>query len=249
MTHVFTAMSAAALGLAALLPLTGSAGAAEAPTVIELFTSQGCSSCPPADRVAGELIKNRSDVIVLSLPVDYWDYIGWKDTFAQHAFTERQRTYARARGDGQVYTPQVVVNGLTHAVGSDPGSIDSAIVQSKSALEGKHVALKLVPSADGLTVEIGAAPEGMDVSNAKVMLADFKGSADVKIGRGENSGSKVTYYHVVRDLKSLGAWTGKAQTIKIAKADLVKGGSDGCAVILQSSDGGPVLAGAQVTNW
>jgi hypothetical protein len=251
-TTLLQSLTTAAIGFAALTVASAPARTAEAVTadaVVELFTSQGCSSCPPADRVAGELIRDSSKLLVLSLPVDYWDYLGWKDTFSQHAFTERQRTYARARGDGQVYTPQVVVNGLQHVVGSERGSIEDAIAQTSATLKGKQVALKLTPDADGLTVEIGAAPAGIDTSNAKVMLADFKSSADVKIGRGENGGSHVTYYHVVRELKSLGDWSGKAQTLHIAKADLTAGGSDGCAVILQSSDGGPILAGAQVASW
>ena len=252
MTALLHSLSAAAIGFAAMTTLSAPSRAAEAVTadaVVELFTSQGCSSCPPADRVAGELIKNSRKLLVLSLPVDYWDYLGWKDTFAQHAFTERQRTYARARGDGQVYTPQVVVNGLQHVVGSEADSIRQAIAQTSATLKSKQVALKLVPDADGMTVEIGAAPAGIDASNAKVMLADFKSSADVKIGRGENGGSHVTYYHIVRELKPIGAWTGKAQTLHIAKADMATGGSDGCAVLLQSSDGGPILAGAQIASW
>jgi hypothetical protein len=248
-TKVPQTLATAVIGFAALSTLALPVRAAEAVTgdaVLELFTSQGCSSCPPADRVAGELIRGDGKLIVLSLPVDYWDYLGWKDTLSQHAFTERQRAYARARGDGQVYTPQVVVNGLAHVVGSDRSSIEDAITQTSSALKGKQVPLRLVPAADGVTVEIGDAPAGSKLAGAKVLLADFKSSADVKIGRGENSGSKVTYYHVVRELKSLGDWSGKAQTIHISKADLAKGGSDGCAVILQSADGGPILAGAQM---
>ena len=242
---------AGAMMLAASLGFSGSASAAEASTaatVIELFTSQGCSSCPPADRIAGEMAK-RKDVIVLSLPVDYWDYLGWKDTFAQHAFTERQRVYAAARGDGQVYTPQVVVNGVAHAVGSDPGDIEGAIANSKSVIKGKEVALKLVPDADGMMVEIGDAPAGFDASGVTVVLAGFKSSADVKIGRGENGGSKVTYWHVVRDLTSLGDWSGKAKSIRVSTADMVKGGSDGCAVLLQAGKGGPILAAAQLASW
>jgi hypothetical protein len=187
--------------------------------------------------------------VVLSLPVDYWDYIGWKDTFAQHAFTERQRTYAKARGDGQVYTPQVVVNGMAHAVGSDPSSVESVIASTSAALDGKRVPVKLVPSASGLTVEIGAAPAGLEKPGAQIILADFKSAADVSIKRGENSGSKVTYYHVVRDLKSIGTWSGKAQTIALTKADLAKGGSDGCAVFLQYGEGGPIIGGAQLAGW
>ena len=252
MNTLLHSLSAAALGAAAFASIAVQpARAGEAITadaVVELFTSQGCSSCPPADRVAGELSKN-GKLIVLSMPVDYWDYLGWKDTFAQHAFTERQRTYARARGDGQVYTPQVVVNGLQHAVGSDESGIEAAVTATTAELKDKRVSLKLVPGGDGITVEIGAAPAGLDVSKARVLLADFKSAADVKIGRGENSGSKVTYYHVVRDLTEIGQWSGKAQTLHVSKADLAKGGADGCAVLLQLPSGGPILAGAQLTNW
>ena len=250
MTAVLHSVSAAAIGLAVLLPLSGSARAGDATTadtVVELFTSQGCSSCPPADRVAGELTK-RNNLIILSMPVDYWDYLGWKDTFAKHAFTERQRDYARARGDGQVYTPQVVVNGLAHAVGSETSSIEEAITATGATLQGKRVALKLVKAGDGVDVQIGDAPAGQTGANAKVILADFTSSADVTIGRGENGGAKVTYYHVVRELRPIGDWTGKAQSIHLSKADLTVSDSDGCAVFLQAADGGAILAGAQVAN-
>ena len=219
-----------------------------ADTVLELFTSQGCSSCPPADALAGKLI-GRSGVILLSLPVDYWDYLGWKDTFAQHAFSERQRLYAQARGDGQVYTPQVVVNGMRHAVGSELDSIEAAIAATKTALRDKQVALKLVPEADGMTVEIGAAPVALGTANATVLLADYTSSADVTIRHGENGGHKFTYYHIVRKLISVGVWTGKAQTIHLSKAAMTAAGSNGCAVLLQSADQGPILAAAQIANW
>ena len=244
-------LSMAALGVAGLVAIpmtTASAGdSTTADTVVELFTSQGCSSCPPADKVAGELTK-RDHLIILSMPVDYWDYLGWKDTFAKHAFTERQRDYARARGDGQVYTPQVVVNGLTHAVGSEAGNIEAAISATNAQLAGKRVALKLVKSGDGVDVQIGDAPAGVSGDGAKVILADFKSSADVKIGRGENGGSKVTYFHVVRELKSIGDWSGKAQSIHLTMADLTAAGSDGCAVFLQAGKAGAILGSAQM-GW
>ena len=141
------------------------------------------------------------------------------------------------------------MNGLQHAVGSDESGIEAAVTATTAELKDKRVSLKLVPGGDGITVEIGAAPAGLDVSKARVLLADFKSAADVKIGRGENSGSKVTYYHVVRDLTEIGQWSGKAQTLHVSKADLAKGGADGCAVLLQLPSGGPILAGAQLTNW
>jgi len=244
----------ATLGLAAISALALASApafageAATADTVVELFTSQGCSSCPPADQLAGQLSGHRN-IVVLSMPVDYWDYLGWKDTFAQHQFSERQRSYAQARGDGQVYTPQMVVNGIQHAVGSEEGSVQAAISATGAELSGKRVPLKLVTSGDGITVDIGAAPGGEGSAKATIILADFKSSADVSIKRGENGGRKVTYYHVVRQLRSIGAYDGKPMTLHLTMADMAAGGSDGCAVLLQQGNFGPILAAAQVASW
>src|SRR5271167_1979345 len=115
-----------ALGVCAIVAVVRPAVAAEPRAVIELFTSQGCSSCPPADKVVGELAKDPS-VIALSMPIDYWDYLGWKDTLADSRFSARQKAYSQVRGDREVYTPQVVVNGSAHVIGSDRASIESAI--------------------------------------------------------------------------------------------------------------------------
>src|SRR6516165_10211815 len=106
-----------------------SSAQAQTRAVVELFTSQGCSSCPPADKLLGELAK-RDDLLALSLPIDYWDYLGWKDTLASHDFSERQREYAQSRGDGAVYTPQAVINGTDDMVGSDRSAIESAVKQA-----------------------------------------------------------------------------------------------------------------------
>src|SRR3954467_13863223 len=107
-----------------------SSAQAEPRAVIELFTSQGCSSCPAADKLAGELARDPS-LVVMSLPVDYWDYLGWKDTLALPGHTNRQRAYSRSRGDREVYTPQVVVNGTIHTLGSDKDAIETAIANSR----------------------------------------------------------------------------------------------------------------------
>jgi len=238
----------ATTGALSLLATEAFAGeATTADTVVELFTSQGCSSCPPADALAGQLVGHKN-ILVLSLPVDYWDYLGWKDTFAQHQFSERQRGYALARGDGQVYTPQVVVNGLQHAVGSEEDSIQSAISSTNAVLSSKRVPMKMVPAGDGVTVDIGAAPGGDGSVKANVLMADFKSSADVTIKRGENGGHKVTYFHVVRELRSIGTWTGKPMSIHLTMAEMAEGGSDGCAVLLQQGNSGPILAAAQVAS-
>lgn len=182
--------------------------------VVELFTSQGCSSCPPADRIVGELARDPS-LVVLSLPVDYWDYIGWKDTFASPACTARQKGYAAARGDGQVYTPQAVVDGTAHVVGSDRKALESAIASRASSLKvdvGASVANGRV------SVDVGAGAAG----KASVWLAEILPRATVEIGRGENAGKTLDYANVVRKMTRLGEWNGAAAhfDVPVATADM-----------------------------
>ena len=182
------------------------AAAGERPRgVVELFTSQGCSSCPPADRILGELARDPS-LIVVSMAVDYWDYIGWKDTFASPDCTARQKGYAAARGDGQVYTPQAVIDGAVHVVGAERQEILSTIsakAQGKSALS-LDVGLR---NANGrVSVDVGAgAPRA-----ASVLLLEVEPSASVSVARGENEGRSLTYTNVVRKMTRLGAWNGGA---------------------------------------
>jgi hypothetical protein len=164
--------------------------------VVELFTSQGCSSCPPADRLLGELARDPT-LVVLSLPVDYWDRLGWKDSFARPEFTSRQRAYAAARGDGEIYTPQAVVNGQAIAVGSDRGGILSL------AGHGLPVGVTIGREADGLLATVQGAPPG-----AILIAAPFLRARTVAIGRGENANARVTYTNIVQRLIPLGAATG-----------------------------------------
>src|SRR5689334_8676650 len=145
--------------------------ATEAPkAVVELFTSQGCSSCPAADAALGRLAK-RDDVIALSLSVDYWDYLGWKDTLANPKFSERQRAYGKSRGDGKIYTPQVVVNGLTHVNGSDESQIGRLIEKTAKTLAPQRVSIKLSKEKDKLVVDAGAAQPGSTAKEATLWLA------------------------------------------------------------------------------
>src|SRR5207248_7272868 len=172
--------------------------------VIELFTSQGCSSCPPADKLLGELTADPS-LMAISVPIDYWDYLGWKDTLADPRNTARQKAYAHARGDGQVYTPQVVVNGALHVVGSDRAAIEAAIANSR-----KNGAMSLLPtltlSDSRLNVTV---PEVADArTSAEVWLVGLARAATIAIGRGENKGRTITYHNVVRRWMKLGDWTG-----------------------------------------
>ena len=205
---------------------------AEPRAVIELFTSQGCSSCPPADQLLGELTSDAS-LIAVSAPVDYWDYLGWKDTLADPHNTARQKAYAHARGDGQVYTPQVVVNGTLHALGSDKAAIELAIAASR-----KNGAMSLLPT---LTVGEGrlnvTVPDLVDArAGGEVWLVGVVKTATIAIARGENKGRTITYHNVARRWIKLGDWTGKAnswsipvQTFKAANVDeaavLVQGGT------------------------
>ena len=213
----------------------GSSAQASPRAVIELFTSQGCSSCPPADRLFAKLALD-PDVITLSLPVDYWDRLGWKDTLAKHAFTERQAAYASVRGDGQVYTPQAVVNGTVHAVGSQRSAIDAAVAETASSLS---VPLSLKSAGDNIVLSVGPATRGAP-SEGMVVLLPFLSSRDVAIGRGENARHKVTYTNVVRDIVPIASWAGMpiAQTIPLERYK----DYDGIVVLLQA--GSPASPGA-----
>lgn len=245
-----------ALGLGTAAVLAGGIAAAtgealsgqQAKTVIELYTSQGCSSCPPADKLLGKLA-GRSDVIALTFPVDYWDYLGWKDTLASPAYSARQRAYAKARGDGQVYTPQVVIDGATHEVGSHASSIKRAISKSKEKLKSARVSLEMHTEDDRLIITVGAAPEGSRVKPATIWLALVKKSKSVKISRGENRGRTITYHRVVRHMTPVGHWKGEKVSIKLPKEHLQNTDADGCTVLLQQDSAGPVLAAVEMKNW
>jgi hypothetical protein len=214
--------------------------------VLELFTSQGCSSCPPADALAAKFAHD-PELLVLSFPVDYWDYIGWKDTLASPANSARQTNYCRARSDSGVYTPQVVVDGLAAAVGSEAGEIESAVATAARRSGSLSVDLKLSESADKLHVDIGAAA-GDAPRTAGVWLARIARAVTVAIGRGENAGHTVTYTNVVRQLTKIGEWTGKETAIEIPLANAHENDNDAYAVLLQagtSSRPGAILGAAK----
>ena len=216
---------AAAAAVLAALAGPASAAGADAPALVELFTSQGCSSCPPADAYMAELAR-RDDVVALSFHVDYWDRLGWPDTLASPANTERQRDHARRRGDGQVYTPQIVVSGGGHAVGSLKGDVARLIASSRPSVD-------VDGSAKGgkLRVALGRG----DGRPADVWLAVFDVSSQVPIARGENTGRTITYTHSVRKLVPIAQWDGKARTIEAAMPAL--GNGQGAAVFVEARDG------------
>lgn len=222
-------------GLATPLSPAGVAAQTSAQTtprmVMELFTSQGCSSCPPADALLAEFAK-QPDVIALSLPVDYWDYLGWKDTLASPAHTKRQKGYSIARGDRQVYTPQVVIDGVMHAVGSNRYQIDKAALLARGRDNALGVPLAL--RRDDKGGWIAQAPAAPHVGTAQIVLMTVTKRAEIAIGRGENADRKVTYTNVVRGIAPLGEWTGAAREISIDPSLTTGEGVDGFVVLLQS---------------
>jgi len=222
---------AAVLACAAVAP----AVAGEPRAVIELFTSQGCSSCPPADKLMGKLAQD-SSLVTMSLPVDYWDYLGWKDTLALHGHSNRERAYADARGDRDVFTPQVVVNGMVHVLGSDKAAIEGAIAQTRRAAAPLTLPVTMAVAGGIVSVNV---PAGDSSANAEVWLCPITGKAQVKIERGENRGHTLTYYNVVRRWVKLGEWHGQAEKFtlpldKLPDADFTLADVDHLAVIVQS---------------
>jgi hypothetical protein len=227
-------VAVAAMGLLAFPSRLALAGDAAHPTVIELFQSQGCSSCPPAEANVGA-VSDRADVLALAFEVDYWDRLGWKDTFSKHAWTERQYAYARALGQDGVYTPQVVVNGRVAGDALEPGSLAGLMSRGDRGAGGPRIAF----SGGAVTVGAGAAPAG----GADIWLARYiPHTVEVAIPRGENGGHTLPYKDVVREMVLLGKWRGQAETFPVT------GGSDpglGEAAIVQANGAGPILAAAK----
>lgn len=227
-------------GRAHVEPRTG------ATRVIELFTSQGCPKCPPADQLIADLAK-RPDTIALSFAVNYWDYIGWKDTLASPAFTARQHAYADARGDRRIFTPQAIVDGR----GVEPGADRDAILRDMKTLPAAEGAMHVpmsVSEADGaLRVHISG-DETAAARPVGVYVLRVARAKTVQIGRGENSGRSVTYTNVVRAMSKIGDWSGKAIDFQMIE---LKGDGEGFVVLLQGGSAdkpGTILAAAKTAD-
>jgi len=198
--------------------------------VVELFTSQGCSACPPADEFISELAK-RDDVVVLAYHVDYWDYIGWKDTFGDKAFSDFQRSYAQSWRKSRVYTPQLVLNGIGDMVGSHRADVEAAIA---SAVLPIDVQLRYEKGI----LEVTAAPNP-SLPELTVWLVTFKAREQVDIEQGENSGKILSYAQVVTGRQVLGMWDPvEGAKIKLPLYDVLKDGSNGVAIIVQHQKDG-----------
>ncbi len=208
---------------------------AEPRAVVELFTSQGCSSCPPADKIIGELARDPS-VIALSMPIDYWDYLGWKDTLADSRFSARQKAYSAMRGDREVYTPQVIVNGVAHVIGSDLGKIETAIADTRKTDAVMSVPVSMSISGKQVNVSVAASRRGPGVAHGEVWICSVSKAVPITIGRGENRGRELTYYNVVRSWLKVGDWSGSAANWTVPLENITRDGVDAAVVYVQNGD-------------
>lgn len=222
-----------AFGLAGPVLLGGAAGAEPMPVVVELFTSQGCSSCPPADRLLGELA-GRPGVIALAYHIDYWDRLGWKDPFSLPAATARQNVYTRALNLQSLYTPQMVIGGKTDVVGFDRPAV-------LAALEGQREGLAIrLSRADGkLQIKLAAGRA------AEITVVAYSGETETRVARGENAGRVLKEHAIVRAVYPMGRWDGTAKTISLDLGP-VPDSATTAAVLVQTAGQGPMLGAATI---
>ncbi|MEQ8604821.1 MAG: DUF1223 domain-containing protein [Marivibrio sp.] len=224
-----------------LIPLLAGPPAARAgeAVLVELYTSQGCSSCPPAEAYLADELAERAGVVALELHVDYWDYIGWRDPFADPAFTARQRAYARAMAERTVYTPQMIVDGRTHVVGSRPQAVEAAIAEARAARPADAPRLAIARTPTGWRIAIdGPAPRAA----LTLFAAGFDARRETAVKRGENAGARLVNAHVARSLQVLARWRGGTQTLTLPADALA--GDGGIAAWLQAGPDGAVKAAA-----
>ncbi|MBM7069586.1 thioredoxin family protein [Actibacterium sp. 188UL27-1] len=214
-----------------------SAVAEDRKVVIELYTSQGCSSCPPADALL-ERLAERDDVIALSLHVDYWDYIGWKDVFGRPENTKRQKVYARVAGSRTIYTPQMVIGGVDHVVGAKPMDVADLLEKHKSV----PVAVALSANAVDGAVVITAPQPGTDIGEAVVQIVRYRPAATVSIKRGENAGQTLNYTNIVTEWDVIGTWSGDGP-LEVS-AELA--GDDRAVAIVQKKGQKAILAAVEL---
>ncbi|UJW84299.1 DUF1223 domain-containing protein [Devosia sp. SL43] len=231
------------LGIVTLVALVHPASAenmrARPKAVVELFTSQGCASCPPADALLTSLAEE-GDVIALAYHVDYWDYVGWEDTFGDADFSDRQRAYNESWGTSRIYTPQMVVNGAKGVVGSRRGEVHAA-------LDGASLPLAVDISRYGDMLKI-AIPPNTSLDDAVVWMVTYLDRADVTIDKGDNAGKSMVYTQVVTNRQVLGMWEGATgANLKLPIPEVLSDNSTGIAVIVQQERNGmpgPILGAA-----
>ena len=228
------------IGVLAAMALFSGPAQSESPAnvvLLELFTSQGCAACPPADELVGALAQ-RDDVIALSLHVDYWDYIGWEDSFADAAFTARQKQYARRWGRSTVYTPQIVIGGVDEAGSTRRSAVNDVLAEHLA--QPARVRLTLTRGAGGeIVIEASAEPPLDD--EAEVFVLRYMPRVAVTVTSGENNGRRLTHYNVVTSLERVSHWNGQAAL----RMSVMAPGDDPAVVIVQEAGQGPVLAAAR----
>ena len=232
-----------ALGAGAAMSLLGSplhAGERQRPVVIELFTSQGCSSCPPADEFL-KALRGIEGIIAVSFHVDYWDYLGWRDTLGDRAYTERQYDYASLRGDGNIYTPQTIINGKSLHVGSDKVAIKAAIRDAQLETDAIWVPLSIEHSDTEIAITIDAY-ESAPVST--IWLIGIAPAISVKIERGENADRDIEYCNVVRKIVPAGKWTGAALKLVFPMPAVSTSDTAAFVALLQVGTVGSVIGAA-----
>ena len=218
-------IAAAALALGLVIPAVAGEIRQNPRVVLELFTSQGCSSCPPADALLEEL-SQKPDVIGLAYHVDYWDYIGWPDTFGAAANSDRQRAYAAAWGSSRIFTPQLVVNGREGVVGSRRGEVAPAVDK-----EGLELPVKLTLKGEMLKISI---PPSAGREDAVIWLVSYIDRAEVVIERGENAGKTIAYTQIVTGRQALGMWEAATGAhLKLPLSEVLASPANGAVILVQ----------------
>lgn len=232
-------LALALLCLAAAVPASARPAA---PVVVELFTSQGCSSCPPADAYLGQLAR-QPGIVALGFHVDYWNYIGWTDPFSLPVAAARQRDYGRRLGLHYVYTPQMVVDGISEGVGSEPDKI-APLIDAERRRPASGPALSLEKQADSYRIRVGGEPDAAAPLSATVWLVGIDRQHRTPVLRGENGGATATDYRVVRSFADVATWRGPPLDLTLP-ANRVTG--DDAALLLQRDGTGPIVAAAGLT--
>jgi hypothetical protein len=239
MEHVLSRRSLLTIGAASLLARPAVA-APKRPVIVELFTSQGCSSCPPADSYLQTLL-NKPGVIPLSYHVDYWDYLGWRDTLGSADYSQRQSDYASSRGDKNVYTPQTVVNGREHFVGSNGTTVSKGISAAQSDDAAEWVDITMSENKTDVMIEIAA---GAATKDATLWLMAYAPVVPVEIKKGENAGHIVTYSNVVRKMVPAGMWHGEKASLVLPRSSVIPEDCKGWVALLQEGKVGPIIGAA-----
>lgn len=216
--------------------------------VVEVFTSQGCSSCPAADKFVTS-IRQDKDVLALAWHVDYWDYLGWKDTFAKSDHTDRQRRYSRSFGENQIYTPQAIINGRSHTVGSRSAEIQGILKGYASGNKGLTVPIQASVNDDVLDISIAKTGS---VGKATLWMVYFADQRNVNVKRGENRGKTLTYSNIVRDIELVGMMEPDGLKMMLPLGEISRKGYDSCALILQqvtkNNTPGPIIGAVVIRD-